>query len=261
MVADMASLIVFIGIIGTAFWRKNNIGILALSAGVVLVNAVGMPEKVLIGGISASLFITLVGITLLFSIVIDTGALDLLARKVIATAGERMWVLPILIFIAGFIVVSVGPGGVPALAIIPPLAASIAVRVGFHPIMLILIGICGMTAGRFSPITPESAIVAEAVMKAGLNGSDIIPALMVSVAFANFLAALVLYVIYGGYKLKRPLQSWKRTWKLFRHGKLSPYRESSPCWCSSSVFMLLSAWPLYWYRACSSSATWRKIRL
>lgn len=206
MVADMASLIVFIGIIGTAFWRKNNIGILALSAGVVLVNAVGMPEKVLIGGISASLFITLVGITLLFSIVIDTGALDLLARKVIATAGERMWVLPILIFIAGFIVVSVGPGGVPALAIIPPLAASIAVRVGFHPIMLILIGICGMTAGRFSPITPESAIVAEAVMKAGLNGSDIIPALMVSVAFANFLAALVLYVIYGGYKLKRPLQ-------------------------------------------------------
>ena len=92
MVADMASLIVFIGIIGTAFWRKNNIGILALSAGVVLVNAVGMPEKVLIGGISASLFITLVGITLLFSIVIDTGALDLLSRKVIATAGERMWV-------------------------------------------------------------------------------------------------------------------------------------------------------------------------
>ena len=36
------------------------------------------------------------GITLLFAAITQTGALDLLARKIIALAGNKMWVLPIM---------------------------------------------------------------------------------------------------------------------------------------------------------------------
>lgn len=125
---DIISLVIFIAVILLAFFRKVNVGIVALTAGVIAVRVFGMNDKALIAGISASMFTTLVGITLLFAAVTQTGALDLLARKIIAMAGNRMWIIPIAVYIAGFIVAGVGPGAIPALAIIPALAAVIAVE-------------------------------------------------------------------------------------------------------------------------------------
>ncbi|MBR1565863.1 MAG: hypothetical protein IJ649_03770, partial [Oscillospiraceae bacterium] len=77
---DVVSLILFIAVIALAFFRKNNIGVLALAIGVIAVRLFGMNDKTLIGAVSSSLFTTLVGITLLFAIITSTGALDLLAR-------------------------------------------------------------------------------------------------------------------------------------------------------------------------------------
>ena len=96
------SIIFFFAAIVLAFVRKNNIGVLAMAIGVIAVRIFGLSDNDLISGISISLFTTLVGITLLFSIVTNTGALDLLARKIVALAGRRIWLLPILIPPAGF---------------------------------------------------------------------------------------------------------------------------------------------------------------
>ena len=148
------SIVFFFAAIVLAFVRKNNIGVLAMAIGVIAVRIFGLSDNDLISGISISLFTTLVGITLLFSIVTNTGALDLLARKIVALAGRRIWLLPILIPLAGFVLVAIGPGGVPVLAIIPPLAVSIARQTGYNPLMMALIGISGMLSGRFSPLTP-----------------------------------------------------------------------------------------------------------
>ena len=198
---DVVSLILFVAVIALAFFRKNNIGVLALAAGVIAVRLFGMNDKTLIGAVSASLFTTLVGITLLFAIITSTGALDLLARKIIALAGKRIWLIPILMFLAGFTIVAVGPGGVPALAIIPPLAVAIAVEVGYNPLMLALIGICGMTSGRFSPITPESTIILNAVSEAGYTG-NVTPAIWVNAVIYNLLLAVFIYIAFKGYKVK-----------------------------------------------------------
>ena len=99
------SIIFFFAAIILAFVRKNNIGILAMAIGVIAVRVFGLTDKDLIGGISVSLFTTLVGITLLFSIVTNTGALDLLARKIVALAGKRIWLLPILIALTVLVLV------------------------------------------------------------------------------------------------------------------------------------------------------------
>ena len=72
---DVVSLILFVAIIALAFFRKNNIGILALAVGVIAVRLFGMKDKDLISAVSSSLFVTLVGITLLFAIITSTGAL------------------------------------------------------------------------------------------------------------------------------------------------------------------------------------------
>ena len=203
---DVVSLILFVAIIALAFFRKNNIGILALAVGVIAVRLFGMKDKDLISAVSSSLFVTLVGITLLFAVITSTGALDLLARKIIALAGKNIWLIPILMFLAGFTIVAVGPGGVPALAIIPPLAVAVAVEVGYNPLMLALIGICGMTSGRFSPITPESSIILNAVNEAGYAG-NVTPAIWVNAVIYNVILALIIYIVFKGYKIKAPLNA------------------------------------------------------
>ena len=80
---DVVALVIFLGVIILAFVRKINVGILAVAAGVIAVRLFGMTDKDLIGGFSSSMFVTLVGITLLFATINATGALDLLARKII----------------------------------------------------------------------------------------------------------------------------------------------------------------------------------
>lgn len=209
MAHDVISLILFIAVILLAFFRKVNVGVVALTAGVIAVRIFGLNDKALIGGISASMFTTLVGITLLFAAVTQTGALDLLARKIIALAGNRMWIIPIAVYIAGFIVAGVGPGAIPALAIIPALAAVIAVEVGFDPIMLVLIGEAGLMAGRMTPITPEAAIITAAAAEAGIEG--VMGTVLLCQTLVTVIYSLIMWFLFKGYKIKTPLKPIERT--------------------------------------------------
>ena len=209
MAHDVITLILFIAVILLAFFRKVNVGVVALTAGVIAVRIFGLNDKALIGGISASMFTTLVGITLLFAAVTQTGALDLLARKIIALAGNRMWIIPIAVYIAGFIVAGVGPGAIPALAIIPALAAVIAVEVGFDPIMLVLIGEAGLMAGRMTPITPEAAIITAAASEAGIEG--VMGTVLLCQTLVTMIYSLIMWFLFKGYKIKTPLKPIERT--------------------------------------------------
>lgn len=202
MGADVISIVFFIAAIVLAFIRKINIGIVALALAVPCTMLIGMPGKEIIAGINGNLFLTLVGITLLFSIVNDTGALDLLAHKIVALAGKQLWLIPILLFVAGGLITGAGPGGIPVLAIMIPMGIAIGIRVGYHPVMLTLIGICGMTGGRFSPITPEAAIVFSAINDTAIAGNNVIPAIIANVTLANAVMAIVLFIAFKGYKVK-----------------------------------------------------------
>lgn len=195
------SLILFVAAIIIAFFRKKNIGVLAMTLGTIGIRFFGISDKQFIAGINIGLFTTLVGITLLFAIVIQTGVLDLIAKKIVGLAGKRIWLLPILIGLTGFILVGIGPGGVPVLAIIPPLAVSIARQTGYNPLMMALIGIMAMTPGRFSPLTPEGAIIISALEKSGLSQLAIL-AIIINTILTSLVVCLVLFVLFGGHKVK-----------------------------------------------------------
>ena len=164
MEMDLLALSLFIATIFLAFFRKVNVGIVALAVGTACVRIFGMTDKQLVSAISSSMFCTLVGITFLFAVIKSTGALDLLAKKIITATGKRVWLLPIAIYAAGFIVAGVGPGAIPALAIIPALAVTTALQVGYNPLMLALIGEFGLIAGRMTSVTPEAAIISGCIM-------------------------------------------------------------------------------------------------
>ena len=80
---DLIALILFIVVIAVSFLKKTNAGILAFAIGAIAVRIFSLTDKDLIGAISTSMFSILVGITLLFVAINSTGALELLAKKIV----------------------------------------------------------------------------------------------------------------------------------------------------------------------------------
>jgi len=197
---DLIALILFIVVIAVSFLKKTNAGILAFAIGAIAVRIFSLTDKDLIGAISTSMFSILVGITLLFVAINSTGALELLAKKIVALAGDRVWIIPIAIYAAGFTIAGIGPGAIPALAIIPGLAVSVAAAVGYDPLMLALIGECGLMAGRMTPITPEGALITEVAASAGIE--NVMPTILVSKTLVTIIFSVVLFIIFKGYELK-----------------------------------------------------------
>lgn len=206
---DLLALLLFLTAIILAFIRHVNIGIVALAMGVIGVRIFGLTDKDLISGISSGMFCTLVGITLLFSIIKQTGALDLLAQKIVDSTGNRVWLLPITIYLAGFVIAGVGPGAVPALAIIPALAVTTALHVGYNPLMLALIGEFGLIAGRMTSITPEAAIITHAASSAGFE--NVMPIILVCQTLVTLIYVIIIFLLFKGYKLKTPKTNLKET--------------------------------------------------
>lgn len=206
---DLLALLLFLTAIILAFIRHVNIGIVALAMGVIGVRIFGLTDKDLISGISSGMFCTLVGITLLFSIIKQTGALDLLAQKIVDSTGNRVWLLPITIYLAGFVIAGVGPGAVPALAIIPALAVTTALHVGYNPLMLALIGEFGLIAGRMTSITPEAAIITHAASSAGFE--NVMPIILVCQTLVTLIYVIIIFLLFKGYKLKTPKTNLKDT--------------------------------------------------
>ncbi|RHA14577.1 hypothetical protein DW949_04265 [Megasphaera sp. AM44-1BH] len=206
---DLLALLLFLTAIILAFIRHVNIGIVALAMGVIGVRIFGLTDKDLISGISSGMFCTLVGITLLFAIIKQTGALDLLAQKIVDSTGNRVWLLPITIYLAGFVIAGVGPGAVPALAIIPALAVTTALHVGYNPLMLALIGEFGLIAGRMTSITPEAAIITHAAASAGFD--NVMPIILVCQTLVTLIYVLIIFLLFKGYKLKTPKTNLKET--------------------------------------------------
>ena len=207
MEMDLLALSLFIATIFLAFFRKVNVGIVALAVGTACVRIFGMTDKQLVSAISSSMFCTLVGITFLFAVIKSTGALDLLAKKIITATGRRVWLLPIAIYAAGFIVAGVGPGAIPALAIIPALAVTTALQVGYNPLMLALIGEFGLIAGRMTSVTPEAAIISAAAASAGMY--NVMPVILVCQTLATLVFSVVVYIVFKGYQLKEPIRTDK----------------------------------------------------
>ena len=64
----MLSVVFLFAVVALGFWRKCNIGILAVGFSLIIGKIGGMSNSQILGGFDAKLFITLVGVTILFGI-------------------------------------------------------------------------------------------------------------------------------------------------------------------------------------------------
>ena len=202
MTPAVLALLAFLLAIGLSMTARVNVGLLAMAlAWVVGVYAAGMKVETLLQGFSSSLFVTLLGVTLLFAVAQSNGTLEHLARRVTRMVRGHAGLLPIAFFMVAMLLSTIGPGAVAAVALLAPLAMPTGRQAGVPNLLsAIMIG-TGANAGNLSPISSVGAMVNTLMAREGLGGHEW------KVWATNFAAHLVVaagaYLLFGGMKLLR----------------------------------------------------------
>ncbi len=194
--AIISLLAIFIAII-IGFYKKTNVRIIMVAFAFILSLTYHIPTAKLFKGFSVSLFLTMLGVTYLFSILHNNKTLEILSKKIVGSVHKRN-LLPVAIYIVGFALCSVGPGAIPVLAIVPVIAIPIAFQARLNPIMMAIIGQCGVFGGRMTQITPEGVLVMELMEKQKLT-PDLFP-VWLCLFLTSVVMAIVCYVWYRGWR-------------------------------------------------------------
>ena len=177
-----------------------NVGVLAVAlAWIVGVYIGGLPVNTVMGGFPSQLFLTLTGVTLLFALAQSNGTLERITRHAVGICRGNLGLIPVMFFVLGAALSSMGPGNIATAALVAPLAMSTAVRSKIPLfLMAIMIG-NGANAGALSPFAPTGIIVN------GLMARNQLPGLELQTYLYNLAAhALVAfsgYALFGGLKL------------------------------------------------------------
>lgn len=168
----LLSLLFLLAAIILGFVRKMNTGLLCIAFALVLGRMSGISDAEIMKGFNASLFIMLLGVTYLFSMAQINGSLDLLAQKVIALAGRRVYLIPVIIYIFSIILAALGPGSVPTMAIMMVFSMSLAAEMKISPVLLSTLTVLGACAGGLSPLAATGIIGANLCAEFGLTGIE-----------------------------------------------------------------------------------------
>ncbi len=188
--------------VGLSFTTAINVGIVAMAmAWIIGVYMAGMPLEEVLGGFPTPLLVTLVGVTLLFSIAQCNGTLERITGRAVGVCRGQVGLLPFMFFFLGLIVATVGPGGTPASALLAPPAMAVAARARISPFLMAIMAGNGTLAGTLSPFAP-TGIVANGVMeRIGLGGVEW--STYAYNAFAHAAVAFAAFALFGGMRLFR----------------------------------------------------------
>jgi di/tricarboxylate transporter len=184
-----------------------NVGVLsmamALAVGVFLA---GMTPAAVLDGFPTDLLVTLIGVTLLFAIAEVNGTLERLTARAVRACRGHAGALPVMFFVVGFLVATIGAGATPAAALLAPPAMAVAARTGIPPLLMAVMAGNGALAGTLSPFAP-TGIVAHGVMeRIGLGG--VVWQTFAYNALAHTLVGVGGFLLLGGWKLfTRPAAS------------------------------------------------------
>ncbi len=192
-VAILALVALFV--IGTVM--PINMGALAyVAAWLVGMYSLDLDEKTILGGISADLVLTLIGVTYLFAIARQNGTVDLIVRKAVGAVGGRVALIPWVMFAVTAVITAIGAASPAACAIIGPIALGFAARYKISPLMMGMMVVHGAQAGGFSPISIYGVITNSVMESAGLPSAEL--TIFFSSLIVNIILAAVLFVVLGG---------------------------------------------------------------
>ncbi|HEY6547663.1 MAG TPA: SLC13 family permease [Vicinamibacteria bacterium] len=181
----LASLAALLLAIALSFSSRLNVGLPALAlAWLIGVFTPGAKPEALAAAFPASLFLTLLGVSLLFALAEANGTLVHLAEDATRLVGGDLRSVPWMLFLVAAAVSAIGPGAISSVALMAPLAAPIARRLGLPAFLTSLMVVNGANAANLSPLSAVGIIANSRMAEAGLGGHE------AKVFAANFLAHL-----------------------------------------------------------------------
>jgi di/tricarboxylate transporter len=192
----VVSLLALLGAILISFASRINVGLIAIPLAWGVGMLAGRAPDAIVSGFPTSLFVTLAGVTLLFALAESNGTIGGLSARLASLAGGRPRLLPPLMFLAACAVSTAGPGAIPAVALMAPLAFAMAPAATVPPFLTALMVANGANAGNLSPLSAVGIIANSRMELAGLGGHEW------KVWFANFavhaLVAGAAYLLLSG---------------------------------------------------------------
>ncbi|MCY7405650.1 MAG: hypothetical protein LH475_13685 [Cryobacterium sp.] len=200
MSAPVLSIIILAVMFLLATLLPLNMGALAF-VGAFLLGAVflGMETSDILANFPGGLFLTIVGVTYLFAIAQNNGTIDLLVQGAVRLVGNRVGLIPWVMFAITALITSVGALSPAAVAIIAPIALNFAGKYKISPLLMGMMVIHGAQAGGFSPIAVYGVTV-NGIMDQTTLESNPTALFLASLGF-NLMIAAILYVVLGGRKI------------------------------------------------------------
>lgn len=202
MTLSIIAFAVLIAAFAIGSFTRINAGLIAtVAAFAVGTLAAGLPIKDVIAQFPSGLFFILVGATLLFAIVRINGTIDLLAYWAELLAGNRRFLVPVLMFILTAALASAGAFTPAAIAIVAPVGIALGLRFRISPLSMGLVIVQGANAGAFSPVNPFGVLANVMLDEAGAAGDSL--KLYLYCFLFNAVLAFLAYVIIEGIMKRR----------------------------------------------------------
>jgi Na+/H+ antiporter NhaD/arsenite permease-like protein len=183
-----------------SMFTKVNVGIVSLAfAWIVGVYLGGLPLNTVIGTFPISLFLTLVGVTLLFGMAHVNGTLERLAAHAVRLCYGNAGVIPIMFFLVALGLSTIGPGNIATAALLAPMAMAIGHQAGVPPFLMILMVGNGAQAGALSPFAPTGVIVNGVMARIGLP--DVEWQTYANNMLAHLVITMIAFAVFGGWRL------------------------------------------------------------
>ena len=197
-----------IGAIVLGFVKKTNVGLVCFGLALILGKIGSMGASDIYKGFPFKLFATLLGTMLFFSLLQQNGTLEKISDRLIGLCGKHLFLVPIIIYVVSFGLSAAGPGAISVQSVTVLFAVALAVQMKVSPILMGVMAILGAVGGTASPIALTGIIVGDMMTEMGIEGS--INNIFIGVSVSNFVCAVAMYILLGGYKLRGNAESGEK---------------------------------------------------
>lgn len=182
-------------------FTRINVGFLAIALAWLVGLAAGVNANQVISGFPANLFLTLTGVTFLFTQAEVNGTLERIAAALTRFAHGNALLVIILFFFLSALLATAGAGALSTIALMAPLGMGAAHRAGISPFLMAIMLGNGANAGNLSPVSPIGVIVHQSLATLNLTHLDWL--LYRNHFIAHVLLSAVILLAFGGVRLAR----------------------------------------------------------
>ena len=198
-IVSIISLVILLITIVIGFVKKINMGVLALGFSLILGYLGKVSASNIIKGFNSSLFLMLVGVSILFGIAQHNGTLNLIVKKLIKLSGKKAWLIPILMYFVIYFIAFLGAGTITGFALAALFGIPMAKELDADPFLLTTMGQLGSIGGV--PWAPTGIIGLELAKNANITG-NLANTMVLNTFLATAFGAIISYIFLKGYKLK-----------------------------------------------------------